>query len=197
MDGVVSGDWIYCFVENLPRPLEYLIACCLIVVIAPKVGTAWTIAAASIAIATTIVFVTDPYIDGVFQKLVASIEYLDTGNIYNPPYGWQVNVPSYVTFLEPVIASFAIAALMLSKRSRRPAWCMVQFVLVVMAMKHSIVPTLVYSFYQSVPLPRAILSESQFALEALTLAIITAVGWTFSLDRRDCVASPSTTRIGG
>jgi hypothetical protein len=47
-------------------------------------------------------------------------------------------------------------------------------------MKRSIVPTLLYSFYQPRPLPAAILSESQFALEVLVMALLTSLGWQYS-----------------
>ena len=110
MDGVVSHAWRYCFVENLAPPIGYLITCCLIVLLATRLRSTSAILLAGIAIAAAMFFLINPCIDRFSDELVASIEYLDTGNIYNPPYNWQVNVPSYLTFLEPVLASFAIAA---------------------------------------------------------------------------------------
>ena len=55
-----------------------------------------------------------------------------------------------------------------------------QFILLIMAMKGSILPTLVYSFYQRGRLPAAFLSESQFGLEVLVMAFLTAYGWQWS-----------------
>ena len=177
MDVVVSHDWIYCLVLNLPRPIEYFVVCALVVAASPKLTRPWMMAAAGIMIAGLDFYAISPLVDRVFERLIASVEYLDTGNIYNPPYGWQVNVPSYLTFLEPVVASFAIAALTIGKSTSRRAWHFAQFVLLIMAMKHSIVPIALYSFYEPRPLPAAILSESQFTLETLTMAILTAIGW--------------------
>ena len=184
MDGVVSHAWAYCLVENMPKPIEILIACSLIVLLAPRLRLVWQLAAGAIILAAAVTFLIRPLVNGVFDKLVASLEYLDTGNIYNPPYGWQVNVPSYLTFAEPVLASFAIAALVWDKLSPRPAVRLMQFILLIMAMKGSILPTLVYSFYQRGRLPAAFLSESQFGLEVLVMAFLTAYGWQWSRIRR-------------
>ena len=190
MDGVVSHAWRYCFVENLARPIEYLITCCLIVRLSTRLRSTPAIILAGIAIATAMFFLINPRIDSISDKLVASIEYLDTGNIYNPPYGWQVNVPSYLTFLEPVLASFAIAAFIWDKLSPRPILRTVQFALLVMAMKGSILPTLVYSFYQNIRLPAAVLSESQFGIEILVMALLTALGWRLSHRPSIAAATP-------
>jgi hypothetical protein len=180
MDVVISHDWIYCFVQNLARPLEYLAVCSLIVVLAPRLKVGWAITGGGILIAAFSMFAINPPIDRGFRVLIDSLEYLDTGNIHNPPYGWQVNVPSYLTFLEPVIAGYVIAALVL-KRFPAPSKRQIGlFVLLILSMKRSIVPTLLYSFYQPRPLPAAILSESQFALEVLVMALLTSLGWQYS-----------------
>jgi len=184
MSVVVSHDWIYSFVENLPRPVENLIVCSLIVVAAPYLKAPWKMVTAGFAIAAIAVFAIYPPINHLFERLVASIEYLDTGNLYNPPYGWRVDVPSYLTFLEPVSASFAIAAVTLNKLSSHPWWRMFQFAFLVMAIKGSIVPVLLYSFYQRLELPAAILSESQFTLEIISMGMLTAIGWRASTSKK-------------
>jgi hypothetical protein len=181
MDVVVSHDWIYCFVENLARPIEYLAVCSLIVVLAPRLKIGWAITGGGILIAALSMFAINPPIDKGFRVLIDSLEYLDTGNIYNPPYGWQVDVPSYLTFFGPVIAGYVIAALVLRRFPAPSKRRTGLFVLLILSMKRSIVPTLLYSFYQTRPLPAAILSESQFALEVLVMALLTAIGWRLSL----------------
>ncbi|HEY0790137.1 MAG TPA: hypothetical protein VGD78_03625 [Chthoniobacterales bacterium] len=70
MDVVVSHDWIYCLVENLPRPLEILIVCFLVVITAPRLEAAWMVVAGSMAIA---VFAFNPPIDHLFDQIVASL----------------------------------------------------------------------------------------------------------------------------
>ncbi len=180
MDGVVSHDWIYCFVENLPDPLGYFAGAILIVTLCRLVGSNIGRLVGSLAIAAVLAVVIDPSLNALFTRLIASIEYLDTGNIYNPPYGWQVDVPSYLTYAEPVIASYAVAALTCNRLSARLPLRIAQFVLLVMSLACSIVPTLVYSFYQKRTLSIAIFSEGQFALQALVLSFMTAFAWYFS-----------------
>jgi len=192
MDGVVSHDWLYCLVENLARPVDYMIVAVLVVGLAPWLTSGWRIGLGALAIVAVTRFVIDPPIDAAFAKWVASLEYLDTGNLYNPPYGWQVIVPSYLTFLEPVVAAFAIAALVWDQLSARPVWRAGQFVLLIMAMKGSIAPTLIYSFFQHASPPAAILSESQFGMEILVMAAMTAVGWRFSQPRPPLAAAAPT-----
>ncbi len=184
MDGVVSNAWRFSLIENLARPSEDFVACCLIVWLAPRLDRSGQIVAASLAIAAIAALLVNPLLSGAFDRLTASFEYLDTGNIYNPPYGWQVNVPSYLTFLEPVLASFAIVAAAWRRLGGSLLSRLVKFTLLLMAIKGSIMPTLVFSFFQPWPLPQAIASESQFGLEVGVLAICTALSWHCSTRRQ-------------
>ena len=59
-----------------------------------------------------------------------------------------------------------------------------------MLMKGSVVPTLIYSFYQPLPLHAAILSESQFGLEILLMAFLTAIGWLYCARRQPVTPAP-------
>jgi hypothetical protein len=189
MDGVVSHAWLYCLVENLASPIEYLVTGVLVVAIAPWLGSWWKNAAAALVTTAVTTFLINPPINAGFAKLVASFEYLDSGNIYNPPYGWQVDVPSYLTFLEPVIASFAICALVWDKLSDRPLRRLAEFIVLIMAMKGSILPVLLYSFFQKASLTASFLSESQFGLEILVMAAMTAAGWRLSRRRTSAADS--------
>ena len=183
MDGVVSNAWRFSFIENLTRPSEALVSCSLVVLVAPHLRRRWQVVVAGIAIAALAALVINPLLSGALDRLTASFEYLDTGNIYNPPYGWQVNVPSYLTFAEPVFACLLIAATAWRKLAGPLIARLALFTLTIMAIKGAIMPTLVYSFFQNLPLPRAIASESQFGLEILVLAMLSALSWHFSAPR--------------
>ena len=180
MDGVVSNAWRFSLIENLTRPAEDLVACSLIVLLTPRVRSVWQVVALGVAIATVSALLINPALSGSLDRLTASFEYLDTGNIYNPPYGWQVNVPSYLTFAEPVLASFVIVALVWRKLAGSFTHRLVQFTLLIMAIKGAIVPTLVFSFFQNMPVFRGIVSESQFGLEIMVLGLLTGISWRFS-----------------
>ena len=185
MDIVVSHDVIYCIAENLARPTEYLFVCILITAVAPKLKKRWTIVGAAVVIAGFDVLLIRPAIEFPFERLVASIEYLDTGNIYNPPYGWQVDVPSYLTFIEPVLACLVIAVLVLPRGRHPRRFLFLRFVVIALAMRNAILPICLFSFFQPWTLGASILSESQFTLEALALVLLSGSGWLWvnSYDR--------------
>jgi hypothetical protein len=52
-----------------------------------------------------------PLASGIFAGLLHRISYLDGVNRYNPPYDYHITIPAYLTFIEPVIGSFAIGTL--------------------------------------------------------------------------------------
>jgi len=178
MSGVVSHDWFYCLVANLPEPLVMLMVSGLVVVAAERFeGIPFT--ALLVSIGATAHYVFRPGVAAAFQPVIAHFEYLDTGNIYNPPYNWHVNVPSYLTFFEPAASAFAIAGLVWAALPRKSFTRTVTFVLLIVTLKGSLLPLLIYSFYQPRPLGAALLSESQFFLEVLLMAVLTAASWQF------------------
>ena len=38
-----------------------------------------------------------------FRHILASIAYLNHEEVYKAPYGWQIEVPAYITYMEPVV----------------------------------------------------------------------------------------------
>jgi hypothetical protein len=82
-----------------------------------------------------------------------------------------------------VLASFAIVAVCWRRLDGSLLSRLVQFTLLLMAIKGSSLPTLVFSFFQPLPLPQAITSESQFGLEVGVLGICTALSWHCSTRR--------------
>jgi hypothetical protein len=180
MDGVVTTAWTFSLVSHLPRLAGLLIACAAIVPVADRLTRPWQWALAAIVIAAAYMFGVQPLVDMGFAPVLKALSYLAHDEIYQVPYGWQVNVPAYITFAEPVAAALAIAWLTWDRLSARPGVRVLQFVALIMFMKGSVLPTLVYSFYIEGSLLTAIVSESQFGLETLTLALMTAATWTLS-----------------
>jgi hypothetical protein len=180
MDGVVTTAWTFSLVTHLPRLAGLLIACAVIVPVADRLDRLWQWALAATVITAAYMFGVQPLVDMAFAPLLNALSYLAHDEIYQVPYGWQVTVPAYITFAEPVAAALAIAWLTWDRLSARPGVRVLQFVTLIMFMKGSVAPTLLYSFYIKGSLPAAIVSESQFALETLTLALMTAATWVLS-----------------
>ena len=105
------------------------------------------------------------------------------------PYGANVLVPAYLTFLEPVIACFAAAALAWGKLSRSRAVRYLQFTLLILAVKNQLLTPFIYVAFAKIPALSALASEGQFALEALALAMLTCVSWDWALDAKNSMTA--------
>lgn len=180
MDAVTTTAWTFSLLKNLPVIMTNLVVCTATVLIAPRLHRLWQKIAGAMILAALLLFVCQPLIGLAFSAILDRLSFLAHADVYTEPYGWQVLVPAYVTFVEPVVASFAIALLAWDRLSAQPWTRAAQLVLLIMLMKGSIVPTLLYSLYLRLDLPTAIMSEGQFGLESLVLAVMTALAWQSS-----------------
>jgi hypothetical protein len=92
-----------------------------------------------------------------------------------------VLVPAYITFIEPALSCMIFVALVWNRLSAKPLLRLVQFVVLIMFMRGMVFRTFIFSFYIKSSLGAAMLSESQFALETLALAVLTALIWQYSM----------------
>jgi hypothetical protein len=181
MNGVVTAGWGFDVVAGLPGLVSAFVLTSLVVLLTPKLRGTWLKVLAAVAIAALMIFAVRPLVGSAFAPALKAAARFNHDDIYPFPYGWQVLVPSYATFAEPVIACMLIAALIWQGLSTRPGVRLLQFSLLILLMRGMLLPTFVYSFYNKARLPAAMLSQSQFLLETLALAILTALVWQFSL----------------
>jgi hypothetical protein len=99
------------------------------------------------------------------------------------PYGANVLIPAYMTFAEPVVACFAAAAFAWNGLSASRGTRLLQFMVIVVAIKKQLFTPIVYALVAKVSFMAALLSESQFQLEAVALALLTGLAWEWSLAR--------------
>ncbi len=177
LDGVVTTAWRYSFVSDLPRFLVPFFLACLAVAAAPHLRgpAARLVGALSIGVITTYVFV--PVLSSLLGHILQTIRYLSHDEIYRVPYGWHVEVPAYITFLEPTIAAFLLAALVLDRLSSSLSVSTLQFAFLVMAINTSLVRPLLYLPFSPFPVSLALLSMSQFFFEWLVLSVCIALTW--------------------
>ena len=180
MKSVFTSAWTYNLIAGIPGLLYYLVAGCMIVLVSLKLRGPWLKLIGAVASAAVLIFAVNPLILSSFAPLLRSISYLDHAEVYTFPYGWWVLVPAYVTFLEPVAACMVMAALVWPSLSGRSGIRTLQFMLLVMFMTGRLLPTLLFSLYLKLPLPAAVISESQFFLEFLALGLLTALNWQVS-----------------
>ena len=129
LDGVVTTAWRYSFVSDLPRFLVPLFLACLVVPAAPLLRRPGARLAGALLMAGITAYLFLPGLSWVLGHVLHAMRSLSHDEVYKVPYGWQVEVPAYLTFfLEPTVAAFALAALVLDRLSPKLAVNTLQFV---------------------------------------------------------------------
>ena len=184
MDGFATTAWTFSFLSNLPRLITILIVASLVVLTAPLARRLWQMLLAAVAISVLVQVLLAPQIGIAFGHILESLSYLSHDEVYKAPYGWQIELPAYITYLEPVVACFFMMALVCDGLSKRLLWGTLQFVILVLAVNTLLIRPIVYVFYAPFGPVTALLSMGQFFLESLVLALLTVCNWRFSQKQR-------------
>jgi len=128
------------------------------------------------------------------DKMLDHFSYLSHAVVYTAPYGWNVEIPAYLTFIEPVIACFVIVYNVWNNLSSRPWIRSLQFIVLIMAIRGVLLSPFINVFYADLPPLTAIASMGQFSLEGLTLAALT-VGTFVWARRRTQIIKAGATRL--
>jgi hypothetical protein len=181
MEGYCTTAWVFAFVGNLQKLATIALVAALIVAAAPRLALVWqkVVAAAVIAIFGT--FVATPLIGVAMGPVMESIASLaPQGEWCTLPYGPDVLIPAYLTFAEPVLACMAAAALVWDRLSPSRLLRFARFTVLILAIKNQLLMPFIYAAFAKAPLMAAFVSESQFALEAVALALLTGITWEWS-----------------
>jgi hypothetical protein len=96
------------------------------------------------------------------------------------PYGPNVLIPAYATFVEPALACLFCAAFSW-KHLPGGLWSKVLiFILLILALKKQLFAAFIYAFYAKLPFWAGLSSMGQFSLEALALGLLTALTWAWA-----------------
>jgi hypothetical protein len=183
MGAVVTTAWTFSLVQLLV-PLSLWLAIALMCTFAaPFLRPLWSKLVGAFAI-TAVALWLSPIIGAAFSPLFERLAQLSHPDVYDLPYPWQVMIPAYLTFAEPVIACALIARLVWPRLPSPPALRLAAFVILILFMDTMVLRTFVFSFFIDAPIGTALLSESQFLLEFLTLATLTGLVWAGSHRRR-------------
>jgi hypothetical protein len=181
MEGYCTTAWVFAFVGNLSKLASIAVVVALVVAITPRLALAWQKAAAAVAIAAFGMYVATPLIGMAMGPVMESIASLAPQSEWcTLPYGPNVLIPAYLTFAEPVLACVAAAVLIWDRLAPSRALRFVQFALLILALKNQLLMPFIYAAFAKVPLVDAFVSESQFALEAIALALLSGVSWEWS-----------------
>lgn len=184
MNGVVTTGWTFDLVAGLPGLAYTFVLSSLIVFLVPIFRNIRARAGGSVALAGIAIFALRPAINSICAPMLKAVAHLDHPEVYAFPYGWQVLLPAYLTYAEPVIACMFVAFLVWDRLSEKPGMRILQFSLLILSIRGMLLPTFLYSFYSKAKLAMAMLSQSQFLFETLALAILTAVVWKLSTKRQ-------------
>ena len=172
MRNVVSTKWtIYPFIDNLPDLMRIgamVLAAMVINHVARRDGTKFVLA----TITTTAVdLALMPLIHAAFAGIIASNVKREGDQLYNIPYDWHVDVPSYLTSVEPA-AGALIVALMLHLAKVGP---LVSVGTIFALQAGPLFRVALNPLYAPSSMAIAVISEAQFTFEAIALALIVIV----------------------
>jgi hypothetical protein len=116
-----------------------------------------------------------------WKPLMEKISYLaPTSEWCKLPYGPDVLIPAYISFIEPVLASIAMAMLILNQLAPVKWLRLLLFALLVVTVNYQLLMPLFYGVLHKGPFVSNLASEGQFALESIVLAITTGLTWQWS-----------------
>lgn len=177
MNIVNSNSVLYPVVQAMPKLITFAITAACIVLSARLTQTRWSRWAAAVAISLLVFFLCQPLINVVFDPLLGSLAWRSGPSLYDPPYDYHILIPAYLSFLEPVIASFFLAALVWKELPTGTAARIGVFTFLILGLKGPVFePILNIHFAHTGPLT-AFLSEAQFSFESITLGLLTALTW--------------------
>lgn len=181
MDGYCTNSINYMLINNVPKLIAIAITCGLVVFTAPRLNKVLFKFLAAAAIAAVFMFITNPLIGAAWKPVMDKIAYMaPTGEWCKLPYGPDVLIPAYISFIEPVLACMAMAILILSQLSKVLWLKYLLFALIVLSVNYQLLMPIFYTLLHKGAFKANLASEGQFALETIVLAITTAFTWQWS-----------------
>jgi hypothetical protein len=106
MRNVVSTKWtIYPFIDNLPEVLRFMAITLVVVATSRLVQTTPAKILSANLIAAAIDLFVSPSLHRAFAGIIAADSKREGDQLYNVPYDWHVDLPSYLTYAEPAAAA--------------------------------------------------------------------------------------------
>jgi hypothetical protein len=185
MDAYCTNAWTFIFVTHIPKVMTMALAALMIVLATPRLPRIWQMLIGALLITAITVFAIGPVIDKAMTQVMAAIAGVaPTGEWCTLPYGANVLVPAYITFLEPTLGCFAAAVLVWNRLSATRGLRFVQFALLILAIKNLLITPAVYAVLAKQPFSVSLISDGQFFIEGLALALLTGLSWERATARR-------------
>jgi hypothetical protein len=184
MNAYCTNAWTFTFVASIQKLLSMALAALMIVAATRRLPRFWQKLAGALAITAVTAFVLGPLIAKLIEPAMAALAHLaPQGEWCALPYGANVLIPAYLTFLEPVLACVAGAALVWDRLPPSRGLRFLQFTLLILVIKNQLITPIVYATLAKIPFLTGLASEGQFAMEAVALALLTGLTWEWSTSR--------------
>ena len=180
MDIVNSTSVVYPIVQALPKLISLAITAASAVYSATFTRKQWTKWVAALVISAFTFFICQPIINALFDRLLTALAWMSGPSLYNPPYDYHILIPAYLSFLEPVIAAFFMAALIWKNLPASITLRILAFTSLVLALKGPALKPFINIHFANSGALKAMLSEGQFSFEAITLGALTAITWAIA-----------------
>lgn len=181
MDGYCTDAYTYAFAAQVPKLSAMLIVAALVAGISPRLVNFWKKTMAALLLSALWKFVLVPLSAYAFKAPLESLAFLaPQAEWCHLPYGANVLVPAYLSFVEPTLACFAAVALVWAQLSRDFMTKLLQFVVLILLLKKLLFAPFVYMMYAQLPPLTALGSMGQFSLEALVLALGAGLTWSIA-----------------
>ena len=179
MSGWVTTAWVFSFVSSLPSFLTaFYLGFPVAIFGRQRLKVSGRILSA-VAIAIVLTWLV-PFTRAVFTHVEDRISSLSHDSLWTPPYNWHVQVAAYPTYLEPTASCFFLAFLVWNRLPLPEPRRLASFVALAMAVDGSLIAPFIYPLFSKLTPLRAVMSESQFTLEHLALALMTGMFWRSS-----------------
>jgi hypothetical protein len=184
MNAIVTTGWAFSAAQLIAPAIYSLALAAVVVMIEPRLKGSWARGVAALVVAATMAFAIRPGTGLLLSPLMEAVASLRHEDVYPFPYGWYVLVWAYVTYLEPVLACIVAAALVWKRLDPRPLVSLVQFTAIIVLIKSALLPTFLFSAWNSIGLWRGMVSESQFLFEAVLLGLFGGITWMLASPHR-------------
>lgn len=182
IETAIIQRWSYSVFDIAPKALATLAGGCAVAWIAFGSKERRNAAVGIVLVAAIVTFAIRPGLEALCASLKSSVP--EPIPLFSDPYPTGINVLIYATFIEPTVAAFVMASAcwpaLRGSRARR----ILGFAILLLLVRGRFVELFVEAYWVKQPLPTAFLAESQFFLETLTLGLLVALAWSYSLKIR-------------
>lgn len=177
-------SWLFMAISSLQKAAYYVVAVVMGAAVGQRLKGGWRVAGA-LVLALFLSLAVTPSLSKASAAVMEQVaqwapQWAPTGGWCKMPYGMDVLIPAYLTFIEPVLASLFCVALVWRYLVAHGFARVLQFALLILALKKQLLMAFLYAIYAPVPAGTALASMGQFSLEALALGVLMALSWRYA-----------------